>query len=229
MTGSMGRVGAAGDNAGAAGVAFVEVDPAYSSQTCHKCGWVDKRNRRSQAGFECVRVLVVIKYSDDADAVAIANDTEYGLSAGVWSTNNERALGIARQLESGIVWITDWHMVNAMYPFGGMQQSGIGRELGPDALDECVEPKFVHLDMTNHWARRAYAVVVSAAARGSRPCRLGDSDTQTIGLAKDFIDRWGRHGRFLARLVGVPAAPRACGHTAGGIFSAWRSCCMPLR
>jgi acyl-CoA reductase-like NAD-dependent aldehyde dehydrogenase len=109
-------------------------------------------------------VLVVIKYSDDAEAVAIANDSEYGLSAGVWSTNNERALAIAQQLESGTVWINDWHMVNAMYPFGGVKQSGIGRELGPHALDEYVEPKFIHIDMTNNRSRRAYAVVVSAAA-----------------------------------------------------------------
>jgi betaine-aldehyde dehydrogenase len=112
-------------------------------------------------------VLVVIKYSDDDDAVTIANDSEYGLSAGVWSTNNERALAIARRLESGTVWINDWHMVNAMYPFGGVKQSGIGRELGPAALDEYVEPKFVHIDMTNDRSRRAYAVVVSAAAADS--------------------------------------------------------------
>jgi acyl-CoA reductase-like NAD-dependent aldehyde dehydrogenase len=64
------------------------------------------------------------------------------------------------------VWINDWHMVNAMYPFGGVKQSGIGRELGPDALDEYVEPKFVHFDMTNDRSRRAYALVVSAAATG---------------------------------------------------------------
>jgi len=111
-------------------------------------------------------VLVVIKYADDTEAVAIANDSEYGLSAGVWSTDNERALAIARALESGTVWINDWHMVNAMYPFGGVKQSGIGRELGPDALDEYVEPKFVHFDMTNDRSRRAYALVVSAAATG---------------------------------------------------------------
>jgi acyl-CoA reductase-like NAD-dependent aldehyde dehydrogenase len=109
-------------------------------------------------------VLVVIKYSDDTEAVAIANDSEYGLSAGVWSTNNGRALAIARQLESGTVWINDWHMVNAKYPFGGVKQSGIGRELGPNALDEYVEPKFVHVDMTNGRSRRAHAIVVSAAA-----------------------------------------------------------------
>lgn len=109
-------------------------------------------------------VLVVIKYADDAEAVAIANDSEYGLSAGVWSTDNQRALAIARQLESGTVWINDWHMVNAMFPFGGMKQSGLGRELGPYALDEYTEQKFVHVDMTNDRAKRVYAVVVSAAA-----------------------------------------------------------------
>ncbi len=109
-------------------------------------------------------VLVVIKYADDAEAVAIANDSEYGLSAGVWSADNERALAIARELESGTVWINDWHMVSAMFPFGGMKQSGLGRELGPRALDEYTEQKFVHIDMTNDRAKRVYAVVVSAAA-----------------------------------------------------------------
>ena len=107
-------------------------------------------------------VLVIIKYSSDEEAVAIANDSEYGLSAGVWSRDRERALRVARQLESGTVWINDWHMVNAMYPFGGFKQSGIGRELGPEALGEYVESKFVHIDMTNDRSRRAYAAVVAA-------------------------------------------------------------------
>lgn len=107
-------------------------------------------------------VLVVIRYSDDDEAVAIANDSEYGLSAGVWSQDNQRALAVARRLESGTVWVNDWHMVNALYPFGGVKQSGIGRELGPDALKEYVEPKFIHIDLTNDIAKRAFAVVVSA-------------------------------------------------------------------
>lgn len=107
-------------------------------------------------------VLVVIPFGNDDEAVAIANDSEYGLSAGVWSTDSGRALGIARRLESGTVWINDWHMINAMYPFGGVKQSGLGRELGPDALDEYTEPKFVHVDLTNDRRKRAYAIVVSA-------------------------------------------------------------------
>ncbi|MEE6176025.1 aldehyde dehydrogenase family protein [Mycobacterium sp. 050134] len=107
-------------------------------------------------------VLVVIKCADDAEAVAMANDSEYGLSAGVWSTDNQRALAIARDLESGTVWINDWHMVNAMYPFGGMKQSGLGRELGPRALDEYTEQKFVHVDLGTDRSKRVYGVVVPA-------------------------------------------------------------------
>ena len=109
-------------------------------------------------------VLVVLTHRDDDEAVAIANDSEYGLSAGVWSTDNVRALGIARRLESGTVWVNDWHMISAMYPFGGVKQSGLGRELGPDALDEYTEPKYIHLDLTNDRRKRVYPVVVSAAA-----------------------------------------------------------------
>lgn len=85
----------------------------------------------------------------------------------MWSADNGRALGIARRLESGTVWVNDWHMVNAMYPFGGVKQSGLGRELGPGALDEYTEPKFVHIDLTNDRRKRAFAVVVSAAAAES--------------------------------------------------------------
>ncbi|MDG5781634.1 aldehyde dehydrogenase family protein, partial [Mycolicibacterium fortuitum] len=106
-------------------------------------------------------VLVVIRYDNDDDAVRIANDSEYGLSAGIWSTDNQRALALARRLEAGTVWVNDWHMVNCLHPFGGFKQSGIGRELGPDALREYLEQKFVHVDMTNDRSKRAFSLVVS--------------------------------------------------------------------
>jgi betaine-aldehyde dehydrogenase len=106
-------------------------------------------------------VLSVIRYRDVDEAVAIANDTEYGLSAGVWSSDTERAMDIASRLESGTVWINDWHMVNSRFPFGGYKQSGIGRELGPDALDEYTERKFVHLDLSGRLDRRVYGLVLS--------------------------------------------------------------------
>jgi len=106
-------------------------------------------------------VLAVIRSDSTDQAIRIANDTEYGLSAGVWSTDNQRALDVAGQLEAGTVWVNDWHMVNAAYPFGGYKQSGLGRELGPHALDEYTEEKFVHLDLSGRLDRRAYPLLLS--------------------------------------------------------------------
>ena len=105
-------------------------------------------------------VLSVIRAESTEAAIQIANDTEYGLSAGVWSTDNQRALDVADQIEAGTVWVNDWHMVNAAYPFGGCKQSGLGRELGPHALDEYTEEKFVHLDLSGRLDRRAYALLL---------------------------------------------------------------------
>ena len=99
-------------------------------------------------------VISVIRYSDVDEAVQIANDTQYGLSAGVWSSDTARALAVANRLEAGTVWINDWHMVSGAYPFGGYKQSGVGRELGPHALDEYTEAKFVHLDLSCTRMRR---------------------------------------------------------------------------
>ena len=105
-------------------------------------------------------VLAVIRSESTDQAIRIANDTEYGLSAGVWSTDNQRALDVAGQLEAGTVWVNDWHMVNAAYPFGGYKQSGLGRELGPHALDEYTEEKFVHVDLSGRLDRRAYPLLL---------------------------------------------------------------------
>ena len=106
-------------------------------------------------------VLAVIRAESTDQAIRIANDTEYGLSAGVWSTDNQRALDVARQLEAGTVWVNDWHLVNAAYPFGGYKQSGLGRELGPHALDEYTEEKFVHVNLSGRLDRRAYPLLLS--------------------------------------------------------------------
>ena len=108
-------------------------------------------------------VISVLRYSDQDEAVAIANDTEYGLSAGVWSTDVDRARSIADRLEAGTVWVNDWHMVNCRYPFGGYKQSGLGRELGPDALDEYTEQKFIHLGLWDKRTRRAHAMLLSTS------------------------------------------------------------------
>lgn len=105
-------------------------------------------------------VLSVIRYRTVDESVAIANDSEYGLSAGVWSRSNERALDVARRLEAGSVWINDWHVISPAYPFGGYKQSGTGRELGPHALDEYTEEKFISIDLTGRAHDRAFGLVL---------------------------------------------------------------------
>ncbi len=108
-------------------------------------------------------VLSVITYRTDEEAIAIANDTSYGLASSLWSGDNDRALTIANEIEAGSVWINDAHQINCQVPFGGYKQSGLGRELGPDALDEYTETKNVHLDLSGRRDRRPYDVLLSHA------------------------------------------------------------------
>jgi aldehyde dehydrogenase (NAD+) len=88
-------------------------------------------------------VLAVIKYRDEAEAIAIANDTDYGLSAGIWTGDVLAAQGIARRLRAGSVWINDWHMLRTDVPFGGYKQSGQGRENGIAGLESFLETKAI--------------------------------------------------------------------------------------
>jgi acyl-CoA reductase-like NAD-dependent aldehyde dehydrogenase len=108
-------------------------------------------------------VLVVIPYETEAEAIAIANDSQYGLAASVWTADNERGLSVASAIESGSVWINDSHQINCQVPFGGYKQSGVGRELGPDALDDYTETKAVHLDLSGGRDRKPYHILLSHA------------------------------------------------------------------
>lgn len=91
-------------------------------------------------------VLSVIPYRTEDEAVAIANDSPYGLGGGVWSRDGERALAVARRLRTGTVWINEWHLISEKAPFGGYKQSGIGREFGVEGLKEYCESKHLHID-----------------------------------------------------------------------------------
>lgn len=109
-------------------------------------------------------VLVVIPYEgDDNNALAVANDSDYGLTASVWTTDNARGLAVAEHLQCGSVWINDAHQINCQVPFGGYKQSGVGRELGPDALDAYTEVKTVHLDLSAGRAAKPYDILLSHA------------------------------------------------------------------
>jgi betaine-aldehyde dehydrogenase len=88
-------------------------------------------------------IASVIPFEGEAEAIAIANDTEYGLSGSIWTENGAKALRVARALETGVVSINSNTSVRVSTPFGGFKQSGVGRELGPHALDHYSEVKNV--------------------------------------------------------------------------------------
>src|SRR5690349_7465864 len=88
-------------------------------------------------------VLTVERFTDEDDAVRIANDTEYGLAGAVWTQDAGKAQRVARRLRHGTVWINDYHPYVPQAEWGGFKQSGIGRELGPTGLDEYRETKHI--------------------------------------------------------------------------------------
>jgi acyl-CoA reductase-like NAD-dependent aldehyde dehydrogenase len=90
-------------------------------------------------------VLAVVPFEDEADAIRIANDTPYGLSGSIWTSDVGRAFRVARAVETGTLSVNSHSSVRYWTPFGGMKQSGLGRELGPDALDGFSEVKNVFI------------------------------------------------------------------------------------
>jgi acyl-CoA reductase-like NAD-dependent aldehyde dehydrogenase len=90
-------------------------------------------------------VVVVTPFEDESDAIRLANDSEYGLSGSIWSRDIGRALRVARAVESGNLSVNSHSSVRYWTPFGGFKKSGLGRELGPDALDAFTETKNVFI------------------------------------------------------------------------------------
>lgn len=90
-------------------------------------------------------VACIIKVDSDEEAIAVANDSIYGLGGGVFSSNNTRAERVAREIRTGTVWINHYHAIGDYCPFGGYRQSGVGRELGVNGLKEYTQVKRIHV------------------------------------------------------------------------------------
>ena len=95
-------------------------------------------------------VLSVIPFDDEEDAIRIANNTVYGLAAGVWTQSIRRALMMSERLEAGTVWVNTYRAVSYMSPFGGYKRSGIGRESGIDAIRDYLQTKSVWIDIAGN-------------------------------------------------------------------------------
>jgi acyl-CoA reductase-like NAD-dependent aldehyde dehydrogenase len=105
-------------------------------------------------------VLVALEFDNEDDAVRVANDTDYGLAAGVWSKDLEKAKRVAGEIDAGTVWINEYHLLSAAAPRGGFKKSGIGRELGLEGIMEFTQTRHIFVNEGTDIDEVAYGLIL---------------------------------------------------------------------
>jgi aldehyde dehydrogenase (NAD+) len=102
--------------------------------------------------------LASIAFHSEDEAVAIANDTRYGLAAGVWTNDMGRALRMVERIRAGTVWVNSYRALSYLAPFGGFKQSGLGRESGSEMIKEYLQSKTVWLSGSSDAPANAFVM-----------------------------------------------------------------------
>ena len=127
-------------------VAFTGSAPTGAGSGCRRRSWSRATPTEAVWREEVFGpVVAVMPFDDEDEAVALANDTEYGLSGSIFTSDLGRALRVARRVEAGNLSVNSHSAVRYWTPFGGYKQSGLGRELGPDAPNAFTEEKNVFI------------------------------------------------------------------------------------
>lgn len=112
------------------------------------CVFTDVDNQSTIAREEIVGpVMCVIPFATVDEALRLANDTDYGLAAAVWTKDLRNAIAAAKAIRAGIVWVNDSQPAPSEAPWGGFKQSGIGRELGREGVEDFLETKHVYINL----------------------------------------------------------------------------------
>jgi len=105
-------------------------------------------------------VLVALEFDKEADAIEIANDSDYGLAAGVWTQDIQKAKRVASEIDAGTIWVNEYHLLSAAAPRGGFKKSGIGRELGLEGIMEFTQTRHIFLNEGADIDEVAYGLVL---------------------------------------------------------------------
>jgi len=105
-------------------------------------------------------VLAAFDFEDEEDAIDMANDSDYGLAAGVWSNDLAKAKRVAERIEAGTIWVNEYHLLSAAAPRGGFKKSGIGRELGLEGVMEFTQTRHIFVSENADIDEVAYGLIL---------------------------------------------------------------------